>query len=414
VFLPRTFVAFVVVGSAVAAFSFGRYGGAQLLRQRGGFSPTENAASSPVSHYAFFPFDTSQVIRSTFVPLTTEESEKEEGQEEENLLCRKLFMDLNKVNASFLGSRECLARAVQEFSKRSVLPLVYLHSHEHSAGWSLVAALENSSRLTVVTWPDSGMMAIDVVACATDLQQHTLLPLIPLFQETFGVPRDPSEPVSVRWGQIQRGLKEDESNPESTEIDRTLNQVDIDKTFVASVQTKFQRIDVYDLIEPKFRRTVENHRRSLSGDGSYESQHPEFFRKDRVIYLDHVMQSRTFGEAAYHEPLVHPALFAHDNPKRVAIVGGGEGATLREVLKHSTVEKCVMIEIDEAMVNVSRQYIPDWSDCSDLQGSTDSCFDDPRAEVYYEDAIAWFINRFLREEDFTGEDRFDVIIMDAL
>jgi spermidine synthase len=49
----------------------------------------------------------------------------------------------------------------------------------------------------------------------------------------------------------------------------------------------------------------------------------------------------------YHEALVHPALFSHSNPKRVAIIGGGEGATLREVLKHNTVSEAIMIEIDE-------------------------------------------------------------------
>lgn len=117
------------------------------------------------------------------------------------------------------------------------------------------------------------------------------------------------------------------------------------------------------------------------------------------------------------ESLVHPAMFAHSNPKRVAIVGGGEGATLREVLKHNTVENVVMIDIDEQMVKLSREYLPFWSDCSMIINANQSCFDDPRVETYYEDAFQWFIDRFSASNGdgkFAEEQPFDVIIMDAL
>ena len=128
--------------------------------------------------------------------------------------------------------------------------------------------------------------------------------------------------------------------------------------------------------------------------------------------LDGLVQSSLFHEAAYHEALVHPALFSHSNPKRIAVIGGGEGATLREVLKHNTVEQAVMIDIDQMMVNVSRQYIPEWSDCSDIVGSASWCIEDPRAKVYYEDALAWFMTRY---SDGTRFDTLlDVIVMDAL
>lgn len=167
------------------------------------------------------------------------------------------------------------------------------------------------------------------------------------------------------------------------------------------------------MIHPRF-RSVEQYERSLSNDGSYESKHPELFLPDRIVYLDGVMQSRRYGEAAYHESLVHPAMFANENPQYVAIIGGGEGATLREILKHDTVKQVTMIEIDKGMVDMSREYLPEWSDCSDIVGSTDSCFDDPRVRVYYQDAIAWFIDNFTPGNENDTENDFDVIIMDAL
>jgi len=181
---------------------------------------------------------------------------------------------------------------------------------------------------------------------------------------------------------------------------------------VASAETDFQRIDIYDILLP-FTGDVQSYRKSLSNDGSYQSRHPSLFRPDRVVFLDGWMQSSFLDEAAYHEALVHPALFAHENPKRVAIIGGGEGATLREVLKHNTVKEAVMIEIDELMVNVSREFIPEWSDCSDLVGSiTPCCIDDPRAKMYYEDALGWFMDRYSHER--RSNELFDVIFMDAL
>jgi spermidine synthase len=180
---------------------------------------------------------------------------------------------------------------------------------------------------------------------------------------------------------------------------------------VASLQTKFQRIDIYDAI---FQKTgsIENYRKSLLNDGSYESRHKELFRPDRVLFLDGWLQSTLKFEAAYHEALVHPALFAHPNPKRVAIIGGGECATIREVLKHNTVEKISMIEIDEEMVTESRENIPEWSDCSDLEGSSSWCVDDPKTSMYYEDAHGWFMDRYTGERENSGD--LDIIILDAL
>ena len=190
---------------------------------------------------------------------------------------------------------------------------------------------------------------------------------------------------------------------------------------VVSATTSFQRMDIYDVLRPGI-QSMELYKQSLADDDSYESLHPEFFAPDRIVFLDGVLQSRRTGDAAYHESLVHPAMFAHKHPRRVAIIGGGEGATLREVLKHNTVEKVVMIDIDEEMVGLSREFLPFWSDCSMLFNITDSCFTDPRVETYYEDAFQWFMNRFSAEEENTTdqpnprsmEEPFDVIIMDAL
>ncbi len=171
---------------------------------------------------------------------------------------------------------------------------------------------------------------------------------------------------------------------------------------------------MYDVFRPG-RQSRDLYAKSLAiHEDSYESRHPELFAPDRLLFLDGVLQSRRSGDAPYHESLVHPALFTHTKPRRVAIIGGGEGATLREVLKHNTVEKVIMIDIDEQMVNLCREYLPSWSDCSMLVNGTESCFDDPRVETYFLDAFKWFIDRYSGDDGSLKELPFDVIIMDAL
>ena len=115
----------------------------------------------------------------------------------------------------------------------------------------------------------------------------------------------------------------------------------------------------------------------------------------RILVLDGAIQTTTRDEACYHEMLAHVPVFAHGNAKNVLIVGGGDGGALRDVLKHRSVERATMVEIDGSVVEMCREYLPSLSD---------GAFDDPRAEVVIADGV-----RYVRETD----RRFDVIIVDS-
>jgi hypothetical protein len=279
--------------------------------------------------------------------------------------------------------------------------------------------LLSHSYLHVYTWPKSGTTSIDVFSCSPDV---ALMSLIPAIRDLFSMYKASSSEIHeepmVRWHYKLRGDRSDDGNSAfmNGDMDHFLcSYIDFDlKEAVVSVETDYQTIDIFDTIDTRFKTREQYYASLRKDDNSYYSANPELFRPDRIIYLDGILQSRYYGDAAYHEPLVHPALFTHPNPKRVAIIGGGEGATLREVLKHNTIDTVTMIEIDELMVNVSRQYIPEWSDCSMIVGSMPSCFDDPRAELFYTDGIAWFINRYLNADAIKDELLYDIIILDAL
>lgn len=114
----------------------------------------------------------------------------------------------------------------------------------------------------------------------------------------------------------------------------------------------------------------------------------------RALILNNIIQTAERDEFCYHEMLVHPAMFAHPDPRRVLIIGGGDGGALRRVLEHP-VERVTMVEIDRDVVQACREHL--WSICGDA-------FEDPRVDLRFEDGFAYVERR---------PEQFDVIIVDG-
>ena len=150
-----------------------------------------------------------------------------------------------------------------------------------------------------------------------------------------------------------------------------------------------------DTINPDF---VQLHRfRETVYSGKTRFQSVEIIHTNsfgRCLILDGKIQSAEMDEFIYHEALVHPAMIAHSNPQTVFVAGGGEGSTLREILRYRSVERTVMVDIDQEAVDICRRFLP-----SMHQGA----FDDHRLELLHLDAREYLAN---------SEERFDVIIVD--
>ena len=114
----------------------------------------------------------------------------------------------------------------------------------------------------------------------------------------------------------------------------------------------------------------------------------------KCLVLDGKIQSSETDEFIYHEALVQPAMITHPCPETVFIAGGGEGATLREVLSHKTVKRAVMVDIDDEVVALCQKFLPGYS-----RGS----FKDRRTELLHVDA---------REYLAKSRELFDIIIID--
>lgn len=99
-------------------------------------------------------------------------------------------------------------------------------------------------------------------------------------------------------------------------------------------------------------------------------------------------------EFVYHDMIAHVPLFVHPNPKNVLVVGGGDGGTAREVLRHSSVESCVMVEIDPLVIEACREHIP----------QTSSVFNHEKLELLVQDGV-----KYVK----TTDKKFDVVLVDS-
>ncbi len=122
-------------------------------------------------------------------------------------------------------------------------------------------------------------------------------------------------------------------------------------------------------------------------------------RFGKTLFLDHNIQTSLLDEHVYHECMTQPAMTLHPNPRRIAVCGGGEGATLREALAHNTVEQAVMVDIDEELVDMVKVHMSEWH-----QGA----FDDPRTTLIHTDA-----RKYLESQpQAANRQSFDVILSD--
>ncbi len=134
---------------------------------------------------------------------------------------------------------------------------------------------------------------------------------------------------------------------------------------LASVYSKYQRIDVLET--------------------------PDW---GKVLLLDGKVMLTEKDEFIYHEMITHPSLFIHPAPQRILIIGGGDGGTVREITRHKKVKEIDLCEIDEAVIEVSRRFLPHLSEK----------LSERRVKIYLEDG-----EKFINEK----KNHYDIIIIDS-
>lgn len=150
-----------------------------------------------------------------------------------------------------------------------------------------------------------------------------------------------------------------------------------------------------ELVDDKFGITIKVDNVLFSGQSKFQKVDVlESQSHGCILTLDGLMMTTEQDEFYYHEMISHIPLISHKNPETVLVIGGGDGGTVREVLKHDCVKKVVLCEIDEMVIEVSKKYLP-----------TIACgLDDPRVEIVVGDAI-----EFIKDK----VDCYDVILIDS-
>lgn len=224
------------------------------------------------------------------------------------------------------------------------------------------AVLLAESHLALHTWPERSGVTLDVYVCnfstdnsgkAEQLMNDLIIAFRPAEQNTNRILRGSADPMSKSDELLLEWL-----NPDSAYGFRASRRIE-------TTRSQFQKIEVFDT--PQWGKLFRL-------DGAYmTSERDEFF---------------------YHEPIVHCAAVAHPEPRTALVIGGGDGGSSEELLKHPSIRRIVMAELDPEVVRIARQH---------LRSVHRGALDDPRLELRIGDGF-----EFIRE---SGE-RFDLIVLD--
>ena len=253
-----------------------------------------------------------------------------------------LLMDLAGSSFELLNDKDEVTAATLAIIKETGMTLLGIQSYKlEPQGVSVVATLAES-HLSIHTWPEWGKALIDLFTCGS---KFNLQDAVPIVAKAYG-----GNLTMSTFSVIPRGDLPDDKQASSELFNKQFQPLEVMgthkyKQLVYQTQSPFQKISIWDhhdYYEDSYSREV-----------------------TRSLFLDHVLQSNVHDEEQYHETLVHPAFVASPDPvKRVLIVGGGEGGTLRESLKWKSVETVTMVEIDKEVISASRKYLPSYSNCT--------------------------------------------------
>lgn len=251
--------------------------------------------------------------------------------------------------------------------------------HFSPYGVSGVVVIQES-HLAIHTWPEYGYAAVDLFTCG---EMDAWISFDHL-KECFGA-------KSYSALEMKRG---------ATQL---LTRNDFDISSMRQKADEWVNPDFYTR-NVWFTDKDENQALSLryTGEVFYDVQSPfqrvrilESPKYGKLLTLDDMFMTTEKDEFHYHEMISHPAMFTHGNAKNILVIGGGDGGTVREILRHDSVEKVTMVEIDGEVIKACKEHLP----------SIASAFDHPKLNLIVGDGIA-----YAKE---AAKESYDLIIVDG-
>ena len=251
--------------------------------------------------------------------------------------------------------------------------------HFSPYGVSGVVVIQES-HLAIHTWPEYGYAAVDLFTCG----EMDAWISFDYLKECFGAKQYSA--IEMKRGAIQ-----------------LLTRTDFDLSSMREKATEWRNPEMYTR-NVWFTDKDEDQALSLrfTGEVFYDVQSPfqrvrimESYKYGKMLALDDMVMTTEKDEFHYHEMISHPAMFTHGNAKNILVIGGGDGGTVREVLRHEVVQKVTMVEIDEEVIKSCKEFLP----------TIAAAFDNPKLELLVDDGIAFAKN--------AAPESYDIIIIDG-
>lgn len=233
--------------------------------------------------------------------------------------------------------------------------------------------LLSTSHISIHTWPEYSYAAFDLFTCGDDDPATEIETLIRGLSSksalVYGIDRS-------NTGSGEPAIWSMQSQLDSASTSEHENNITV-SNFSLGIDSASNRGDNYDQIE---RNEILAGKHTMLYEGTSNYQRVELIEaNDMRMYLDGQLQFSSLDERIYHEALVHPAFLYAASPKRVLIVGGGDGLAVREVLKYPGVEHVDLVDLDPMVLDVAR-LVPA------VVSLNESSLHNPRVHVYAQDA----------------------------
>ena len=291
-----------------------------------------------------------------------------------------ILVEFTGCSPEIMNDVIAIERDMVEAAVKAEMTVINSTFHHFSPYGVSGVVVVQESHLAIHTWPEYGYAAVDIFTCG-DTNTWAAFDYL---QEKF-------EAKNYSAIEMRRG------------VINLLERMDFDLSSMREQATELQNPGKYTR-NVWFTDKDEDQALSLryTGEVLFRKQSPyqkvsvlETTSYGKMLTLDNMVMCTERDEAHYHEMISHPTILAHKNVKNVLVIGGGDGGTIREVLKHQGVEKVTMVEIDEEVINACKEHLPTIS----------SEFNNPKLNLLVDDGI-----KFVAD---AAPNSYDLIIVDG-
>lgn len=296
-------------------------------------------------------------------------------------LGRHILVEFHGCSAEVLNDVPRIERDMLEAATKSNATIISSVFHHFSPfGVSGVIVIQES-HLAIHTWPEYRYAAVDLFTCGDSVN-----PWISYESLKSAFEAEHGSAIELNRGQLE-----------------LLEKSNIDLGHMRDEATQ-------KLMPPKQSRSVwftdrdDNIALSIrhKGDRLFREQSPyqlveifDTFKYGKLLAVDKMVMCSEQDETSYHEMIVHVPMLANPQIKNALIIGGGDGGSAREILRHESVESVTMVEIDEVVVRASREFLP----------SLSASLEDPKLNLIIGDGIDYVAK--------TADETFDFVVVDS-